>query len=240
MRHYVHQLSTFCRLQLCIGYSDRNSRSCLCGQNINKRNKNQPKTFERGSATTKTTNKPDANMNITDQIDERKGIDYGDQAKPGVTAGSLNADVRPPVNILPIHANAGVTAVLTNTSETGVFIATATGVVQTSLLGTCVANAQLNVRFSATPGQPVVLNGTGSFTSIDGTKSLQLSVSGTANPDPANPNFFNAKYQLTFTGGTGAFASASGVGEITEVVMFTSQTTATFTWTLNGLVITPK
>ena len=58
--------------------------------------------------------------------------------------------------------------------------------------------------------------------------------------NPANPKFFNAKYQLTFTGGTGAFASASGVGEITEVVMFTSQTTGTFTWTLNGLVTTPK
>ena len=69
---------------------------------------------------------------------------------------------------------------------------------------------------------------------------MQLSVSGTANPDPANPNFFNFKYQLTFTGGTGAFASASGEGEITEVVMFTSQTTGTFTWTLNGRVITAK
>jgi len=179
-------------------------------------------------------------MNIKNQIDKRKGVDYGDRARPDVTAGSLKADFRPPVNIQPIHANAGVTAVLTNTSETGVFIATATGVVQTSLIGTCVAKAQLNVRFPATPDQPVVLNGTGSFTSIDGTKSLRFSVSGTANPDPANQNFFNAKYQLTFTGGTGAFASASGVGEITEVVMFTSRTTGTFTWTLHGLVITPK
>jgi hypothetical protein len=156
-----------------------------------------------------------------------------------ITTGSLKADFHP-VNILPIHANAGVTAVLTNTSDPAVFIATATGVVQTSLLGTCVENAQLQVKFSATPDQPVVLNGTGSLTSIAGTKSLQFSVSGAATPDPANPNFFNAKYQLTFTGGTGAFASASGAAEITEVVMFTSPTTGTVTWTLNGLVITPR
>jgi hypothetical protein len=156
-----------------------------------------------------------------------------------ITTASLKADLHPGI-ILPIHANAGVTATLAGTSTSGLFIAAATGVVQTSLLGTCVENAQLQVQFPATSGQPVVLNGTGTFTSIDGTKSLQFSVSGTANPDPANPGFFNAKYQLTFTGGTGAFASASGVGEITEVVMFTSATTGTVTWTLNGLVITPK
>jgi hypothetical protein len=144
------------------------------------------------------------------------------------------------VNIAPIHANAGVTAVLTNTSSPGLFLATATGVVQTSLLGTCVENAQLLVQFPATPDQPVVINGTGSFTSIDGTKSLQFTASGIATPDPANPNFFNAKYQVTFTGGTGAFASAKGAAEITEVVMFTSPSTGTVTWTLNGLVITPK
>jgi hypothetical protein len=146
----------------------------------------------------------------------------------------------PLVNILPIHANAGVTAVLTNTANPFVFIATATGVVQTTLLGTCVETAQNQVQFPATPGQPVVLNATGSFTSIDGTKSLQFTASGTATPDPANPNFFNATYQVTFTGGTGAFASATGVAHITEVVMFTSPTTGTVTWNLNGLVITPR
>ena len=152
----------------------------------------------------------------------------------------LKADFHPQVNIVPIHANAGVTAVLTNTADPAVFIATATGVVQTSLLGTCVENARLQVRFSATPGQPAVLTGTGTFTSIDGTKSLNTSVTGTATPDPANPSFLNASYQVTFTGGTGAFASASGGGEITEVAMFTSQSTATVTWTLNGLVVTPR
>src|SRR3954463_14014673 len=103
----------------------------------------------------------------------------------GVTTASLRADFHPQVNVALIHANAGVTAVLTNTSTPGLFVAIATGVVQTSLLGTCVENAQLQVQFPATPDQPVVLNGTGKFTSIDGTKSLQFSVSGTATPDPA-------------------------------------------------------
>lgn len=157
-----------------------------------------------------------------------------------ITAASLKADFRPQVNSAPIHANAGVTAALAPTSDPTVFDATATGVVQTTLLGTCVENAQLQVRFPATPDQPVVLNGTGTFTAIDGTKSLNFTVSGTATPDPANPAFLNSKYQLTFTGGTGAFASASGAGDITEVVMFTSPSTGTATWTLNGLVITPK
>src|SRR6185369_16236861 len=102
-----------------------------------------------------------------------------------VSTASLNAAFRPPVNIAPIYANAGVTAVLTNAGNPdnpGLFLATATGVVQSSLLGTCVENAQLQVQFPATPDQPVVLNGTGSFTSIDGTKSLQFTVSGTATP----------------------------------------------------------
>src|SRR5215467_2365402 len=156
-----------------------------------------------------------------------------------VATGSLKADFRPLVNIALIHANAGVTAVLAPTSEPGVFTTTPTGVVQTTLLGTCVENAQLTVRFPATPDQPVVLNGTGTFTSIDGTKSLQFSTTGTATPDPANPGFFNAKYQVAFTGGTGAFASASGAAQITEVVMFTSPTTGTVTWNLNGYVVTP-
>jgi len=156
-----------------------------------------------------------------------------------ITTDSTKADLHA-VNFAPIHANAGVTATLAGTSTPGLFVATATGVVQTSLMGTCVENAQLQVQFPATPNQPVVLNGTGTFTSIDGTKSLQFSVSGTATPDSANSDFFNAKYELTFTGGTGAFASASGAGQITEVVMFTSPTTGTVTWVLNGLVITPR
>jgi hypothetical protein len=54
------------------------------------------------------------------------------------TSASSKADYHPQVNIAPIHANAGITAVLTSTSDPAVSIAIATGVVQTSLLGTCV------------------------------------------------------------------------------------------------------
>src|SRR5262249_28441127 len=86
-----------------------------------------------------------------------------------ITTDSSKADLHP-VNIAPIHANAGVTATLAGTPTPGLFVATATGVVQSSLLGTCVENAQLQVQFPATPDQSVVLNGTGSFTSVDGTK----------------------------------------------------------------------
>jgi hypothetical protein len=72
---------------------------------------------------------------------------------------NLNADGLP-VKVAPIVANAGVTATLTPVSGP-LFSATANGVVQTSLLGTCVENAQLDVLFPATPDQPVLINGTG-------------------------------------------------------------------------------
>ena len=98
-----------------------------------------------------------------------------------VTTTSLKADLHPPVNILPIHANAGVTAVLTGTSDPLVFTATATGVVQTTLPGTYVENAQLTVRFPATAGQPVVLNGTGLALS-KGTRKLLRSTLGLSGP----------------------------------------------------------
>ena len=76
-----------------------------------------------------------------------------------ITTTSVKAAF-PSVSIVPIHANAGVTAVLAGTTDPTVFIATATGVVQTTLLGTCVEIAQLQVRFPTTSGQPVVLNWT--------------------------------------------------------------------------------
>jgi len=150
----------------------------------------------------------------------------------------LNAD-GPPVRIAPLVANAAVTATLTQVSGP-LFSASATGVVQTSLLGTCVENAQLEVLFPATPDQPVLINGTATFVALDGTNSLNLCVSGKATPDPFNPFFYNAKYQVTFTGGTGAYVSAKGLAEITEVVMFTSQVTGTASWNMKGFVTTPR
>jgi hypothetical protein len=84
-----------------------------------------------------------------------------------------------------------------------------------------------------------LLNGTGTLTSSDGTSTLTFSDTGIATPDPANPAFFNNNYQATFTGGTGAFASARGAAQINEVVKFNSQTAGTGTWTMKGYVITP-
>jgi len=152
----------------------------------------------------------------------------------------VNADDGPPVSIRAIVANAGVTAALAPTSDPTVFTATAKGVVQTSLLGNCVEAATLQVRFPTTPGQPVLANGTVSLTSLDGANSLNLTVSGSGTPDPANPAFFNTRYAVTITGGTGAYVSARGLAEISEVVMFTSPVTATATWNMKGFVVTPQ
>jgi hypothetical protein len=138
-------------------------------------------------------------------------------------------------------ANAGVTVVATpSTSDPAVLQAKATGPVQTSPLGNCVENADIAVRFPANPADPVAINGTVTLTSLDGANSLKLTVSGAALPDPANPYFYNAKYQVTITGGTGAYASARGLAQISELIMFTSQLTATATWTMKGFVITQQ
>jgi len=64
-------------------------------------------------------------------------------------------------------------------------------------------------------------------------------VTGIAAPDPANPGFLNNSYQATFTGGTGAFASATGAAQISETTKVTSPATGTGTWTMKGYVVTP-
>ena len=157
-----------------------------------------------------------------------------------LTTPPLNAADRSRPNIAPIFANAGIKVDFTPTTDPSVLKATVKGVVQSSLLGTCIDDAELEARFPTTPGQPVVVSGTATLTSIDGINSLKLTVAGTASPDPANPGFYNAKYQITITGGTGAYTSARGLAEINEVVMFTSPVTATATWNLKGFVITPQ
>ena len=152
------------------------------------------------------------------------------------TAGAKDA---PPVSLKPISANAGTTSTLAPTADPTVFNASATGVIQSQSLGTCVNNAQLEVRFPTAPGQPVVLNGTATWTTISGASSLNVTLAGTATPDPANPGFYNARYKVNITGGTGAYASAKGLAEIQEVVMFTSPTTATATWNMQGILVLP-
>ncbi|HAB17118.1 MAG TPA: hypothetical protein PLX89_11700 [Verrucomicrobiota bacterium] len=146
----------------------------------------------------------------------------------------------PPALVTPLRANGGVSAVLAPTSDPAVFKATVVGVVQSGALSPCLDNAELEARFPSKPEQPVVINGTATLTPLDGAGSLELIVSGTALPDPANPGIYHAQYQVTFAGGTGTYASARGQGEINEVVMFTSPTTATATWTMKRLVLTPR
>jgi len=153
-----------------------------------------------------------------------------------ISTALLTADDHPELNAVAIKANAGVTAVLTPTSDPAVAKVTITGVIQSSL-GTWLDSGELEARFPPTPDQPVIVNGTATWTSLDGANTLKLTVAGTAIPDPAGPAFYNANYQITFTGGTGAYASARGQAELNEVVMFTSAATATTTWNLKGFVI---
>jgi len=138
-----------------------------------------------------------------------------------------------------LQANAGVNVSIAGTQDPLVGNATAFGLVQSPLLGTCVENGQFEARFPTNPANPVIINGTLSLTSINGTNSLAFKVSGSALPDPVNPAFYNAKYSLTITNGTGAFASAKGTAVVREVVLFTSQTNAMATWNLKGFVSTP-
>lgn len=142
-------------------------------------------------------------------------------------------------NVSPLRANAGLTVIATPTADPTVLQAKAAGPVQTSLLGNCIENADIVARFPANPANPVALNGTVTLTSLNGANSLNLTVTGSATPDLANPYFYNAKYTATITGGTGAYASARGSAEIGELIMFTSPLTATLTWTLKGFVVTP-
>lgn len=144
-----------------------------------------------------------------------------------------------PSNAANVDGNAGVTFVFTPTPDPTVFTITADGVVSLSLGGNWSEHAQLQAQFPTTPGQPVAVSGTSTLTTADGASTLTFSVTGTATPYPANPAFFNNNYQVTFTGGTGAFANARGHGTINEVVKFSSQLAGTGTWKIKAYVVTP-
>jgi hypothetical protein len=155
-----------------------------------------------------------------------------------VTCVVLKANNNPlPANAADLRANAGNTFVLTPTPDPSVFEITANAVAQVSLMGNCTEHAELEVRFPTSPGQPILLNGAGSLTSSDGATTLKFTVTGTAKPDAANPAFYNNSYQLTFTGGSGDFATATGAGEVEELVLFSSPLGGTGTWTMKGYVV---
>jgi len=146
----------------------------------------------------------------------------------------------PPFALTLLQANAGVTISIAGTQDPLVGKATAFGLVQSPQLGTCVENGEFEAHFPINPTNPVIINGTLVLTSLNGTNSLDFKVSGSATPDPLNFAFYNAKYSLTITNGTGAFASAKGMAVVREVVLFTSQTNAMATWNLKGFVSTPR
>ena len=121
-----------------------------------------------------------------------------------------------------------------------IFKAAVNGVAEISLLGNCTDHADLDVRFPTSPGQPVLVSGLGTFTSVDGINSLSFTVTGSATPDPGNPAFFNARYQLKFTGGSGALASATGSRPDRGGDHVYLATNGSASWVLEGVVITPR
>src|SRR6267143_3928303 len=140
------------------------------------------------------------------------------------------------INAADIRANGGTTFDLLPTADPSVFTHTVDGIAQVSLLGNCTVHADVLVRFPANPSQPPTLKGSFTFTSADGTATLKATVEGTGTPDPANPSFLNFHYDVTFTGGSGQFASARGEAEINGAAMFTSPSTGKATWKLKGHV----
>src|SRR5262245_62408101 len=136
-----------------------------------------------------------------------------------------------------IRVNAGTTWILGPTADPAVLTHTVDGIVQVSLLGNCTFHADVLVGLPAGPGQPYTLSGTFTFTSADGTTTLNADAVGTATPDPANAGFLNFRYHVSFTGGTGSFAKARGEADSDGAALFTSASAGKATWTLKGHVL---
>ena len=138
-----------------------------------------------------------------------------------------------------ITANAGSTFTLLPSGTPGVLNHTVDGVVQLSVLGNCTFHADVKAYLPTAAGEPFVLTGTAIFTSADGSATLAIEVEGWAAPDPANPgSFVDFHYDVTFSGGTGAFSTARGSAEIDGFGMFTSESAGKATWTMRGHIAT--
>jgi hypothetical protein len=145
-------------------------------------------------------------------------------------------------NAAALFASIGGSFVLTPTGTQGVFDITADGIGQGSAIGNFTDHAQLQVTFLP-PGGPVVAVGTGTatWTTSDGKSTVNASVTFVTTPDPAgNPFVINNTYQVTITGGTGAFASAAGSATESEVAKFKPDFSGgTWSITVKGHVVTP-
>ena len=145
-------------------------------------------------------------------------------------------------NAAALFAHIGGSFVLTPTSTPAVFNVTADAVGEASVIGNFTDHAQLQVTFLPPGGAIVgVLTGTATWTTADGKSTVNLSVAATITPDPAgNPFIFNNAYQVTITGGTGAFASATGSATASEVVKFKPDFSGgVASLTVKGYVVTP-
>jgi hypothetical protein len=83
--------------------------------------------------------------------------------------------------------------------------------------------------------------GTATWTTSDGKSTVNASVTFVTTPDPAgNPFIFNNTYQITITGGTGAFASATGSATANEAAKFKPDFSGgVWSITEKGYVVTP-
>ncbi len=145
-----------------------------------------------------------------------------------------------PANAAALFGNVGGTFVMTPADNSGLrFNVVADTVGQASILGNFTDHAQLVVQF--TSATSAILTGGGTWTTADGQSTVTLTVTGTATPDPANPYIFNNNYQATITGGTGAFAGATGSATVSEVVKFNSTLTGGLAGlSFKGYVLTPS
>jgi hypothetical protein len=144
-----------------------------------------------------------------------------------------------------ITANAGTTFVLTQTpTNATLFTHTVDGVAQVSNVGNCTVH--FNLLVTAMSATLFEINGTWAITNANATTTLNADVVGFGTIDPDNANMLNIHYELEFTGGTGAFAGASGLAELNGFGLFTTQglvqptgvyATGKATWTMKGTVV---
>jgi hypothetical protein len=145
------------------------------------------------------------------------------------------------VSAAEIRANAGTTFDLYPTADPGVLTHTVDGVVQVSRMGNC--KVHFDVVVTAKSAQVYSLKGSLIITSATGAASLKADVEGYGIIDPANASFLNIHYEVTFTGGSGAFTAARGRAQIDGFAMFTddgliqpagSYATGKATWLMQG------
>jgi len=148
----------------------------------------------------------------------------------------------PSSNAMAIRVTTGNTFALVPTSDPNVFGHPVDGVAQVSAMGNCHFHGEGTIYLPTSPGQPIriVSSSPWTLTSSDGANSLKFDTEGTATFDPANPLFANITYKVTFVGGTGRFAHATGTGTMEVTAEFTSALDGLANWTMKGVVIASK